>query len=377
MSFRGVWRLGILMVLFLFLWGCSAKETPKSESQAHPQVQVSEERIVDAAEVVPTSISYNLTAVGGLRSPEEVTISPKKAGIIQKILVKEGDRVSKGQWIVQLDDVDARLQVERAEAKVKETEVSLETNRTTLSRYQKLLDSKVIPLQTYDDLNLKVQLDEAKVALARTELSLAKQSLLDHRIVSPIHGIVSLKIASLGEHVNVAPKDEILKIIQMDPLELEFYVPENWAGKVRPGSNIHFSVKAFSEERLTGNLRFISPAADPATRNVKMKAIVRNPQYRLKPGFFAEVTLQTGVNSNALLIPESALFSQEGKFLIFVIQNGTVSRREIETGVRMNGKVEVLKGLQKGERVVTAGHEQLNEGMKVTVSTRSQAPSTQ
>lgn len=361
--------MGLLMT-FLFLWGCGSKESVSVETSLKSQASVSEERLVETVEVIPKSISYTLSAVGSLKSPEEVTISPKKAGIIDRIFVKEGDRVRKGQVLVQLDDVDAKLQVEREEARVREAEASLETNRNTLARYQKLLESKVVPQQTYDDISLKVKLDEARLALAKTELNLAKQNLIDHRIVSPIEGIISLKIASLGEHVNVAPKDEILKIVQMDPLDLEFYVPENWVGKVRLGSNIQFTVKALSEEKFTANLQFISPTADPSTRNIRMKAMVRNSQYRLKPGYFAEVSVQTGMNPNALVIPESALFSQEGKFFTFLIQDGIAYRKEVETGLRFEGQVEILKGLQKGERVVRAGHEQLSEGMKVRIATK-------
>jgi membrane fusion protein (multidrug efflux system) len=212
--------------------------------------------------------------------------------------------------------------------------------------------------------------DEARLDLAKAELNLARQNLLDHRILSPIEGVVNLKIASLGEHVNVAPKDEILKIVQMDPLELEFYVPENWAGKIHLGSKIHFTLKAFSEEKFTATLQFISPTADPATRNVKVKAMVRNPHYRLKPGFFAEVTAHTGTNPKALAIPESALFSQGGRFFAFVVQNGVARRKEVETGHRFEGKVEIVKGIGEGEHVVTVGHEQLSEGTKVRISSR-------
>jgi membrane fusion protein (multidrug efflux system) len=218
---------------------------------------------------------------------------------------------------------------------------------------------------------MKVKVDEARLDLAKAELNLARQNLVDHRIVSPIEGVVNLKIASLGEHVNVAPKDEILKIVQMDPLELEFYVPENWAGRIHLGSKLQFTLKAFSEEKFTATLQFISPTADPATRNVKVKAGVPNPHYRLKPGFFAEVTVQTGTNPKALAIPESALFSQEGKFFAFVVQNGVAHRKEVETGNRFEGKVEILKGIQKGEQVVTAGQEQLSDGTKVKASTKS------
>jgi membrane fusion protein (multidrug efflux system) len=381
----------------LFVWGCGTQGPAKVENPPEagdsreagsppeersspevgspPAAQATvlperEERKVECVEVSPQPLTYTLSAVGSLNTPENVTISSKKAGIIQKIFAKEGDRVSKGQTLVQLDDVNARLEVERSEAKLREAEAYLETNRTTLLRYQKLLDSKVISQQGYDDANLKVKLDEARVALAKAELTLARQSLSDHRIVSPIEGLVSLKIASLGEHVNVAPKDEILKIVQMSPLELEFDIPENWAGKVQGGSRIQFTVKAYSQEKFTGVVQFISPTADPATRNVKMKAVVQNADYRLKPGFFAEVTIQTGNNPNALVVPESALFSQEGRFFAFITEDGVARRKEVETGLRFDGKVEIVKGIQKGAWVVTAGHEQLSEGTPVKISKR-------
>jgi len=359
-----------LLIVPLFFGGCGSKESVSIEKPSKSPTQISEERQVEVVEVVPRAISYTLSAVGSLRTPENVTISPKKAGIIEKILVREGERVRKGQLLVQLNEVDAKLQVERAEARVQEAEVSLEAHRIILVRYQKLLEGKVIPQQTYEDIGLKVKLDEVRLALERTELSLARQNLQDHRIMSPIDGIINLKIASIGEHVNVAPKDEILTVVQMDPLELEFYIPENWAGRIRPGSQIQFVVKAFPEEKYLANLQFVSPTADPATRNVKMKAIAPNPHYRLKPGFFAEVTLQTGGNPNGITIPESALFSQEGKNFTFVVKEGVALRREVETGSRFDGKVEVVKGIQKGEKVVTVGHEQLTEGMKVRAHTQ-------
>ena len=356
-----------LLVVPLFLGGCGSKESASIEKPSKAPAQISEERQVEVVEVVPRAISYTLSAVGSLRTPEHVTISPKKAGIISKIFVKEGNRVKKGQVLVQLDDVDARLQVERAEARVQEAEVSLEANRIILARFQKLLESKVIPQQTHDEINLKVKLDEARLDLARAELNLVRQNLLDHQILSPVEGVINLKIASIGEHVNVAPKDEILNIVQMDPLELEFYIPENWAGRIRLGSQIQFVVKAFPEEKYSASLQFVSPTADPATRNVKMKAMAPNPHYRLKPGFFAEVTLPAGGNPNGITIPESALFSQEGKIFAFVVKEGVSHRKEVEIGIRFDGKVEVVKGIQKGEKIVTVGHEQLTEGMKVQI----------
>jgi len=366
MNKRYSW-LAVLM-LAAFLGGCGSKGSNSAGASSNPPPAAIEERKVEVIEVVPRSISYTVSAVGSLKTLEDVTISPKKAGIIEKIFVKEGDRVKKGQILVQLDNVDARLQLDMSEARVKEAEASLEANRTTLARYQRLFETKVIPQQTYDDLHLKVKLDDARLTLAMAELNLAKQNLLDHQIVSPIEGVVNVKIAALGEHVNVAPKDEILKIVQMDPLEIEFYVPENLAGVIHIGSKIQFSVKAFSEEKFSAVLRFISPTADPNTRNVKMKALVQNPNYRLKPGFFAEVSVRTGENPAALIIPESALFSQEGKFFIFTVLDRVAKRKEVTTGVRFEGKVEILKGLQKEEWVVTAGHEQLSDGMKVATS---------
>jgi len=362
-------RLAVLL-LCAVLWGCGSKDSHPIKASSNPSTAPSEERKVEVTEVQTRPISYTVSAVGSLKTLEDVTISPKKAGIINQILVKEGDRVKRGQMLVRLDDVDARLQVERAEAGVKQAEAAVETNRNILPRYRKLHELQVIPQQTLDELVMKFKVDEARLDLAKAELNLARQNLLDHRIASPIEGVVNLKIASLGEHVNVAPKDEILSIVQMDPLELEFYLPENWVGKVHLGSKIQFTVKAFSEEKFTATLQFISPTADPATRNVKVKAVIPNPHYRLKPGFFAEATVQTGTNPKALAIPESALFSQGGKFFAFVVQNGAAHRKEVETGHRFEGNVEILKGVQKGEQVVTVGHEQLSEGTKVKASTQ-------
>lgn len=364
----------VLLLIIVLLGGCGSKESASLEKPSLTPTQGTEERQVEVVEVVPQMISYTLSAVGSLKTPEHIVISPKKAGIIEKILVREGEKVREGQVLIQLDDMDARLQVERAEARVREAEASLDTNRNTLFRYQKLLESKVIPQQTYDDISLKVKLDEARLALAKTELKLAQQNLSDHRILSPIHGVINLKIASPGEHVNVAPKDEILTIVQMDPLELEFFVPENWVGRIRQGSQIQFVVRAFTDETYSATLHFISPTADPATRNVKMKAIAPNPRHRLKPGFFAEVTLPAGGNPNGVVIPESALFSEEGKMFIYVVKEGMAHRREVETGARFNGKVELVRGIHRGEQVVTVGHEQLTEGIKVRISTKSQAP---
>jgi membrane fusion protein (multidrug efflux system) len=357
----------LLILILLLSGGCSSKESGSVEVPSKNQDSLLGERPVEVVEVVPRQISYTLSAIGSLKTPENVIISSKKAGIIDEIPVREGDRVKKGQLLVQLNDVDARLQVEKAEAGMKEAVAAVETDQSVVPRYRKLYESQVISQQTLDELILRLKVDEAKLDLAKAELNAARQNLLDHRITSPIEGVVNLKIASIGEHVNVAPKDEILSIVQMDPLELEFYVPENWAGKIRVGSKIQFTVKAFSEEQFTAILQFISPTADPATRNVKMKAGVRNSDYRLKPGFFAEVTVQTDINPKALAVPECALCSREGKFFAFVVRNGVAHRKEVETGHRFEGKVEILKGIQEGEQVITVGQEQLSDGLKVRI----------
>ncbi len=363
-----------LLLLFLLLMGCGSKESVSTEKLSKGSAEISEERPVEIIDVTLSPLSYTLSVVGSLKALETVTISPKKAGIIRKICVKEGDFVKKGQVLVELDDGDARLQVERAEANLRQIEASLETNLSTLRRYEKLLESKVIPQQTYDDIKLKVKLDEARLDLAKAELKLAKQNLSDHQIISSINGVVNQKIASIGEHVNVAPKDEILTLVQMDPLDLEFYVPETWTTKVRLGSKVQFVVKAFSEEKFSATVHFISPTADPTTRNVRIKATVSNPQYRLKPGFFAEVTILTGTRTDAILIPESALLSQEGKVYAFIVQDGIACRKEIETGMRLEGKVEILKGIQRGDRLITVGHEQLSDGVRVRISPKFQTP---
>jgi membrane fusion protein (multidrug efflux system) len=366
----GKYGLAVITVALFGVGGCTSQDPGVNANNSAPVGLVSEARVVQAVKVKPSSVAYAVTAVGSLRTPEHVTISPKKAGVIQKIFVEEGDRVKKGQLVAQLDDVDARLAKMLVEAKIKEAEATVENNRTKLARHRKLLETKVISQQNYDDIRLELEKEEAKLLLSQAERYLAEQEILDHRIVSPLDGVVNLKIASIGEHVNVAPKDEIMTIVQMDPLEVEFFVPENWVGKIRLGGRIQLTVKAYSDETFSAAIDFISPTADPSTRNVRMKARVPNPHYRLKPGFFAEVTIQTGVNPSALMVPESTLSSQEGQNFIYVVENGMAQRRGVDLGVRKEGKVEILKGVREGEWVVTSGHDQLTDGVKVTIKDR-------
>src|SRR4030042_892474 len=152
-----------LCVALLFLGGCGSKDSNPAGASSNPHTVAIEERKVEVIEVVPRSISYTVSAVGSLKTLEDVTISPKKAGIIEKIFVKEGDRVKKGQILVQLDDVDARLQVERAEAGVKQAAATVETYRNIVPRYQTLNEARGIPRQTLDALIMKVKVDEGQL----------------------------------------------------------------------------------------------------------------------------------------------------------------------------------------------------------------------
>jgi len=168
------------LLFTLSLWGCGSQEAHPPSVASNPPTTLSEEKRVEVTEVLPRTISYTVSAVGSLKPLENVTISPKKAGIINQILVKEGDRVTKGQILVQLDDVDARLQVEMSEAKMKQAEAAVETNRNIIPRYRKLHESRVIPQQTLDELVLKVKVDEARFDLAKAEL-IHVLGLLDER----------------------------------------------------------------------------------------------------------------------------------------------------------------------------------------------------
>ncbi len=312
-------------------------------------------------------VEYTFDAVGSFLPYDEVTVRGEVDGRIEKVLVDEGDHFKKGDLLVVIDSERLRYEVENAKAALKEAEANLINTRRLLSRKAQLYQEKVVSQQIYDDTVTQVALAEAAVEKVRSRLKLAQRDLRDTKVYAPFPGAVTKKIASEGGYIGKMVGNSLLTIVSTNPLKLYFTIPERYASQIHIGQAVRAKVKAYPDEEFGGQIYSINPKVDPSTRSLEIKAYVPNKEGRLKPGFFADVFLLVGVNKRALLFPEESVMMKEGKHIIFVVSSDVAHQREVTTGIRVEGMVEIASGLKEDELVVTSGFFPLYEGARIRV----------
>jgi membrane fusion protein (multidrug efflux system) len=324
-------------------------------------------------------VKRTVEMVGTLGGWEEVTVSNEMAGMIEKILVDLGDKVKKGQLLLRFDQREAKLALAQAEANLEATKKALTQAQAeqrdadlNLKRISQLYSEGVIATsqrdvaQTrFDAVEAQVHAREADIDRFRALVDLARKRLSDTEIVAPISGEVRQRLVSIGE--GVKEKTPLLHLVITDPLKLQGTVPERFAPEIKIEQPVDVWVEAFSERSFPGVVLRVSPAVDVQTRSLALEAKVPNPDSLLKPGFFAKGLILVGVNPQAVFVPEEAVYSYVGITKAFVVGDGTAQERQVKTGVRTEGLVEVTEGLRPGETVATSSLPQLYQGAKVRV----------
>jgi multidrug resistance efflux pump len=339
----------IISFVYVPLIGCGNEK----EGNKAPNGGVEEKAIdVKATHVKVMDVDHSIDAVGSFLPNDDVTISSEVIGTVKEIFVDEGDPVKKGDRLLKIDDKRIRLRVMEAGSMAKEAEVSfnrlmawtrqervkqieanldqarinLEKVTNDYRRYKELYEDGVIDKSSFDNMEAMyeiakkkelsakeeyeiatsgptkedIALAKAGVERAKAALGLAEKSLKDTRVLSPITGVVSNRMVSIGEYVKAGTN--LFKVVQNDPLKLSFFIPERFAGEVKVGQSLEARVRAFPKESFTGTVYYVSPKSDEATRSMEIKAKIENEQHRLKPGFFAEVRLITLIRKNAILL---------------------------------------------------------------------------
>lgn len=343
-----------LTLSFLLLSGCGKEKTPQTEAnnQVGIKTQVKERVMPVSIVKVPTQdISLYIETIGTFYPDDEVTVSAEIEGKIDVINLEEGDQVKRGDTIAKIDDTNFIL-------RLKEAEANLSFSRSELERKSKLFTDGLLTQQQFDE--AKTRFD-----LALVSYELAKESLRKTRIASPIGGYIKEKIVSSGEYVKVGAP--LVKIIKTDPLRLKASIPEVLAGRVSVGQRVELMVKALQGEQFNGEVTIINPNIDEATRSLMFEARVPNRNGRLRPGFLTNVRLITGAKRNAVVVPEAAVITRDNENIAFVVMDGIADKRVVKLGERLNGKVEVIRGLDKDERVVVVGNNDLIDKTKVKV----------
>jgi membrane fusion protein, multidrug efflux system len=303
---------------------------------------------VITAPVRSERLASQIAALGTARANESIEVTCKTSNIVTAVRFRDGQRVQKGQVLVELDGAQARADLAGAEAARAES-------ASQVNRSRELLSTKSLSEAQYEQLEATLKSNEARVAAARSRLD-------DTVIRAPFSGRVGLRHVSVGSLVN--PGTSITSLDDTSAIKLDFAVPENFLASLRDGLKVLATSAAFPERDFEGRVTSVDSRIDPVTRSVTVRALVPNVDGALKPGMFMSVRLDRDAR-DAIMIPEAALVPEQSRQFTFVVENGKASRREVRIGRREPGKVEVVAGLRPGEHVVVEGTQKVREGAVV------------
>ncbi|HEX5003216.1 MAG TPA: efflux RND transporter periplasmic adaptor subunit [Bacteroidia bacterium] len=300
--------------------------------------------------VQPEQTEQNINASGSLTASEDVILHTETSGKIVLLNIREGTFVTKGALLVKLNDDDLVAGKRKLQTK-------LNLARQRLERQRQVLAVKGISQEEFDNTAGDVEALEADMEY--TDALIRKTE-----IHAPFSGKIGLKNVSDGSYVT--PATEIARMVQIDPLKLDFSVPEKYAGAVRAGDPVSFHIDG-SDELFTAKVYAFEPQIDPSTRTVKIRAVAPNKSGKLFPGAFARIELGMG-KIKAIFIPTQAVIPVLKGKKVFISKGGKAVSQSIETGIRSATNVEVVEGLMPGDTVITNGIMQLRDGMDVNIT---------
>ncbi len=283
------------------------------------------------------NLTNHVVASGTLMPAEQIELHPEVSGRITQLSINEGNSVAKGTLLVKLYDADLQAQLQKLN-------VQRNNQEKIVERTKRLLDADNVSQQDYE--GVVTQLNSLQA-----DISLVKAQIAKTELRAPFSGVIGLRNVSPGAYVT--PATIIASLQQVNPLKIDFFLPEKYAATIKPKARITFDVDGF-EEDFSGQVYATEPAIDQNTRSLKVRALVDNSQTRLHAGAYAHVKMDMS-EIEAVMVPTQAIIPQaRGKQLI-VAKNGKATFLNIETGLRDENTIQITKGLSAGDTVVTTG----------------------
>jgi membrane fusion protein, multidrug efflux system len=319
---------------------------------------------VEVARVEVTRLTDDTQAVGSLRSRQGVTLRPEVSGRITALNFRDGDRVKKGQLMVQFDDQLQLAQVQQSQA---ELSIAIANHK----RNQELVAQSFISKRSVDESSANLEVAQAKLALSKAAAARLK-------VLAPFDGITGIRTANVGDYLKDGA--DVVNIEDIDAVFVDFRLPERFQNKVKRGQSATVNLDALPGQKFTAFVQAVDPLIDTNGRSVGVRGCIDNRQLRLRPGMFARVTAVFGERESALVVPEEAIVPQGQRVVVYKVVEGKTAdekiaqRVEVKLGIRRPGRVEVLEGLVAGDQVVTAGQQRLQrDSMPVRVADASRA----
>ncbi|QKT02824.1 efflux RND transporter periplasmic adaptor subunit [Ectothiorhodospiraceae bacterium 2226] len=317
---------------------------------------------VGAAEAQAGTVRLTERSLGTVTAKEAPTVGAEVAGRVLRLHADEGDQVRAGQLLAELDPGDYRLARDGARAEIARLETLIENQRRQVERNRELLAENFISQSMLDDTEAQLSALERQLEGARAEHARAERDIARTRIVSPVDGTVEERRASPGEWVGTGAP--LYRISTDQVLRVHLPFPERVATRLRPGLTVELASPAAPEQRIDGTITELRPSIGTASRAVTVIAEFPNPG-GWRPGASVTGTVNLSERADAVLVPELAVVQRPAGYVVYVIEEGRAAQRVVRPGQRQNGHVEILEGLQAGERVVTDGAGFLTDGAPV------------
>lgn len=346
-------RTIVFGLLGIGLVGLIAYRINKNNQGAGPQSQKSSQSPVKISGMVlkPRNFADQLSLSGSLEANEQVDVRSEVPGIVENIYFKEGAKVSQGQELFKVNDIELKAQLSKVQTAKK---LAAENER----RAKLLLEKQAISQEEYDIASADYQSSQAESELISAQLS--KTS-----VRAPFSGTIGLRNISKGTYVT--PTTVVAKLVNTEQLKLTFAIPEKYVSRMKINSTLTFTTSD-TKRPYTAKIYAIEPEVDVTTRTLKMRAVVDNSDGDLYPGMFVNVNFPLEIVPDALMVPTEALIPIQNGKEIFVVREGKAKAVEVKTGSRTSKDVRVLSGLQPGDTILTYGIMALDNGTPVDVT---------
>lgn len=346
---------GAIALAFAALAGCGGGDPDEGPQGA----------VIDTVHVRAEDVPTTVQAVGTVEADNQTAVAGEVGGQVSRILRDEGSRVAAGQPIIQLDPAPYQFAAQAAAADLTQAQAQVSADEKLLERYATLIDAGAVDQQTYDNLQARVESGRAGVQQARAALGASRWDLGQSTVRAPFAGTVGKRHVQLGQSVDA--QQELFDLVDDEPVSIRFDVPEIHAGEIEVGDRVEFRVRSDTVATRIAIVDYVSPEIDPGSRTFEVTAAYTNPDGGVRPGAYADVSVTTGVHEDVPLVPEEALYTEGTKNYVYVVEDSTAHRREVEAGSRLDGMVEILSGLRAGEVAITAGQQGLEEGAVVRI----------
>ncbi|MBD0324887.1 MAG: efflux RND transporter periplasmic adaptor subunit [Pyrinomonadaceae bacterium] len=413
-SLRQIKALLLVVVLSALALSCGGSKAQSNTQNVNTQAAAPAPAEVTVTPAISRQLPRFLEATGSLAADEQTDVAPTVGGKVVYVGVDLGSFVQRGAVLVRLDDRDARIRLEQAQAQVTQAEanvrqaqariglrpgqkfdptrvaevgsarVALELAEKELRRFERLIETGDVSRSSYDQQKARrdqlreqyeaaltaarqnyagVETAQAAADAARTQVAQARKAIADAVVTAPISGYVAERPADLGEYV--ATSSRIATIVRTNPLRVRIDIPEQVVSSIQVGQSVSVTVSSYPDRSFAGRVHHIAPNVTANSRTMTVEAQVENVGDALKPGQFATVRILLPESTPAVLVPARAVRTESGTSYVFVIKNGRAEQRIVQLGQTEGDLIEIKSGVVADELVATSGVETLSDGMAV------------